>query len=222
VPAGRVDDGDRSAGENSGPWHGSGSSGVDLLEGGTGPSWWQTRWAALPLVGRRLLAVLGILVLVAAGAVWFREWAAERELRQRVELATSLGVWSSSTSPPGGTVGFFLLVRNDGARPVWVTAVDGAGERVRLRMSDDGDRRVGVGREIEVPVSVRLTCAAGDGPLGTGLSAEIAVRRQDGEAVAERVELRPAALVLDVAASLCRVRPDLRDHELSGPALRTG
>jgi hypothetical protein len=221
VPAGRSEHGDRFLLEDAGP-EDDGTSGVDLIEGGPGPSWWRTRWTALPPVGRRLVALIAILVLLGVGLVWFRDWSAQRELRQRVELATSLGVWSSSTSPPGGAVGFFLLVRNDGVRPVWVAAVDGAGDRVRLRMRDDGDRRVGVGREIEVPVSVRLTCAAGDGPPRPALSADITVRREDGDSVTERTELRPASVVLDVAASLCLVRPELRDHELSGPVLRTG
>ena len=204
----------------AGPSSDAGTTGVDLIEGGPAPSRWRTRWAALPLAGRRLLALLVVLVLLGAGAVWFRDWSAERELRQHVDLTTSLGVWSSSTSPPGGEVGFFLLVRNDGVRPVWVTAVDAAGEGVRLRMRDDGERRVGAGREIEVPVSVRLTCAAGDDAPRPGLSADITVRREDGDSVTRRADLLPAALVLDVAASLCLVRPDLRDHELSGPVLR--
>jgi hypothetical protein len=34
------------------------------------------------------------------------------------------------------------------------------------------------------------------------------------------VELEPAFLVRDVAATLCAVRPDLSDHELSGRVLR--
>ena len=50
----------------------------------------------------------------------------------------------------------------------------------------------------------------------------IGVRREDGGTTTRRVELSPASLVLDVAATLCDARPELRDHELSGPVLRTG
>jgi hypothetical protein len=220
VPAGRSEHGDRSALDDAGPWYDPPEPGVEFLEGGPGPSRWRTRWAGLPTGARRLLVLLAVLVVLGAGGLRLRDWSAERELRQRVELATSFGVWSSSTSPPGGAVGFFLLVRNDGARPVWITGVDGEGDRVRLRMRVDGQRLVEAGREIEVPMSVRLTCDAGDEPSGSGLSAAITVRREDGASVTRRTELRPAAPVLDVAASLCQVRPDLRDHELSGPVIR--
>ncbi len=54
------------------------------------------------------------------------------------------------------------------------------------------------------------------------MTAEIGVRRQDGGSTTRQVVLEPAFLVLDVAATLCAVRPDLRDHELSGPVLRGG
>jgi len=46
------------------------------------------------------------------------------------------------------------------------------------------------------------------------------VRRQDGGRVAARVEVRSGMLLLDVAATLCDVRPELRGYELSGPIAR--
>jgi hypothetical protein len=113
-------------------------------------------------------------------------------------------------------VRFFVLLRNAGPRPVTVTALDGVGEGLRLRILDETDRPVPAGAEVEIPLSVRVTCPAGSG----GLTAEVRVRRQDGGAAVRRLGLEPARLLLDVAATVCSVRPDLRDHELSGPVLR--
>jgi hypothetical protein len=200
------------------PWRGD----VDVLEGGLEPSPWRRRWTAFPGAGRRLVAALGVLLLIGAVVVWSRERAADRERAQRVDLATSLGVWSSSTSPPGGQVGFFVLVRNDGERAVSVTSVSGVGDGLLLRMRDEGERAVPAGAEVDIPMSVRLSCAAGAPTTAAALPAEIGVRRQDGGATTRQVELEPAVLVLDVAATLCAVRPALRDHELSGPVLRGG
>jgi hypothetical protein len=100
-----------------------------------------------------------------------------------------------------------------------VAATDGG---LRVRMQDDGDRRVDPAQEIEIPVSARLSCGADLDADRGGLPAVIGVRREDGGATSRRVELQPAALLLDVARTLCAVRPDLRDLELSGPVLRTG
>ena len=122
--------------------------------------------------------------------------------------------------PAGGRGALLLLVRNDGALPVAVTSVDAADAGLRLRMQDEGERRIPPGREVEIPLSVRLTCVPGAGAARPSLDAEIGVRREDGGATSRPADLRPASLVLDVAATLCGVRPDLRDHELSGPVLR--
>jgi hypothetical protein len=191
---------------------------ADLLENVPEPFWWQRRWAGLSARGRRLVAAATVLVLLAAGAWWLRDRAVDQELRERVVLAASLGVWSSSTTPLGGAVGFVVVVRNEGLLPVAVTSVEGSGELVRLRMRSPGTRPVPAGGEIEIPLSVRVTCAAEPAPAT--LQAEIGVRREDGGSVTRRTELRPASLVSDVAATLCAVRPGLRDHELSGPVLR--
>jgi hypothetical protein len=172
-------------------------------------------------MGRGLVAGLAVLVLIGGGALFVRNWSAEREVRQAVELTTTFGIVSSSTTPPGGEVRFFVLIRNDGALPMVVTSVEAADEGLRLRMRDEGDRRIPPGKEIEVPLSVLLTCVPGAGAARPSLDAEIGVRREDGGAVSRPAELRPASLVLDVAATLCRVRPDRRDHELSGPVLQS-
>ena len=195
---------------------------VEVLEGGTGPSWWRSRWAALPRAGRRLVVSVAVLVLLGGGVAEFRSWSAERDLRRAVELTTALDVVSSSTSPPGGEVRYFVRIRNDGVRPISVTAVAGANGGLRLRMADPGDRRVDPGAEVEIPLSVRLSCGGDLDAARRGLPAQVGVRREDGGSTTRRFVLQPAALLTDVARTLCAVRPDLRDHELSGPVLRTG
>jgi hypothetical protein len=101
---------------------------------------------------------------------------------------------------------------------VSVTAVEGKTERLRLRMRDDADRTLDPGTETAIPLSVRLSCLPG--AAETGLPAEILLRREDGGSATRRTDLRPTAPLLDVVSTLCAVRPDLRDHEISGPILR--
>jgi hypothetical protein len=185
----------------------------DVIESGPG----------VPRGCSRLLIALGTLVLLAAGGVWFRGWAAERELRHVVELTVTFGLVSSSTSPPGGSVLYFLGVRNDGPRPLSVTSVDASSGGLRIRMRDAGRRRIDVGgEEVDIPLSVRVTCSGGIDVDRRSLPASIGVRREDGGTTTRRVALGPAAVVLDVAATLCDVQPGLRAHELSGPVLRRG
>ena len=218
VPAPRSDTPDQG---ERGP---AASSGIGVLEGRSGPSWWERRWAALPRRWRRAVAAVVVLVLVAGGVVLARGWVAQRALRQQVLITTSLEVESSSTSPPGGRVEYDVAVRNDGAHPVRVTSLEASTDWLRLRMRDDGDRLVDAGGEVRIPVSVLLTCGPGAGRAAdlraTDLRAEVRLRREDGGSTARRVDLRGAALVLDVAATLCRVRPGLRGYELSGPTVR--
>jgi hypothetical protein len=189
----------------------------ELLESGNTRAR-RERWAALSRATRRLVVVLGVLCVVAAGLAWFRNWSAERELRNRVALTTALSISSSSTTPPGGQVGYYVVVRNEGRRRVSVTAVEGTTDRLRLRMRDDAARPVDPGTETAIPLSVLLSCVPGAGE--EQLPVEISLRREDGGAVTRRVDLRPTAPLLDVVTTLCGVRPDLRDHEISGPVLR--
>ena len=193
----------------------------DLIEGGLEPPRWHRRWRALP-VAVRLVAV-GAVVLLAAGAAgsWVRDRAAERAVAQRVDVTASLGVWSSSTAPLGGQVSYFVVVRNDGARPVWVTAVEASADGLRLSGRDGTDLRVGADDEAAVPLSVRLTCSRYVGGAGgdDALQAGITVRRVDGESVVRQVRLRSDDLLLRVATSLCTVKPDVADREISGPIL---
>jgi hypothetical protein len=198
-------------GDHEGVSHGAEQ--VDVLENGTGPRWWET----VPLPVRRAGAVLVVVLLVVAGILWVRDRAADRERAERIDLVTSLALESSSTSPPGGRVSYFVVVRNEGLRPVSVTGIGGGADGLRLRMRDDAEPMIPVGGELSIPLSIRLTCAdTASGPL----TAELAIRRADGGPASREVDLEPASLVLDVAGTLCAVRPDLRDHELSGPVLR--
>jgi hypothetical protein len=167
-----------------------------------------------------MIAAVVVVGLLGAGLAWYRDRAAERELAERVELTTSLGVSSSSTTPPGGEVGYFVVVRNEGPRPVVVTAVEGTTDRFRLSMRYDHQPRLDPGTLNAIALSVRITCRPGRSPAE--LPVAIRVRREDGGTAVRRVDLQPAALVGDVARTLCAVRPGLRDHELSGPTLRPG
>jgi hypothetical protein len=191
-------------------------AGVELLEGGPRPSW----WGRLPRRVRGPAAAVALVLVVGAGVLWLRDEAAERALARQVDLAASLGVWSSSSAPDGGRISYFVTVRNLGPRPLSVTGVEGTADGLHLRMRGEPLPPVGAGRDVGVPVSVRLSCA---GPVEEdALTAEVAVRRQDGGAAVRRVPLESASLVLDLAASLCTFQPDLRDRELSGPVLDLG
>jgi hypothetical protein len=191
-----------------------------VLEYQPEPFWWQRRWRALPQRWRRLVATLAVLGVLAAGTVQVHSWVVARELAHRVVLATSLGVWTSSTARPYGYVSYFVAVRNDGTQPLSVTAVETSTDRLRLRMRSDAPRRVEAGQEIQILVSVRLTCAATD-TGSPALPGQVSVRRDDGGSAVKRVDLQPSALILDTANTLCAVRPALVDHEISGPVTGT-
>ena len=198
-------------------WDPDGLPPGDLIEDGVRPSRLRRRWTALPGRTRALVVALVAALALGAAGVQLRGWLAEREQARRVELSASIGVLSDSTTPPGGQVSFFLVVRNEGARPVWVTAVEGSAAGLVLRTTDEVDQRVPPGDEAAVPVSARLTCAGYHG--GEGLTADVAVRRQDGGSLTRTVRPDPAALLLDVASTVCAVQPGARDRELSGPVL---
>jgi len=191
---------------------------AELLESGPEPVRLRSRWAALPRSGRVLVVSLVVVLLLGAGLGWLRERSAERELARRISLTTSLEISSSSTTPPGGEVGYFVVVHNRGPRRVSVTAVAGETGRLRLGMRDDAARPLDPGTGTAIALSVRLSCLPG--AAETSLPVEIRLRREDGGSATRRVDLRPTAPLLDVVSTLCAVRPDLRDHEISGPVLR--
>jgi hypothetical protein len=194
-----------------------GASDGDLLEGGLRPPWWRRAWRALPRWARLLGVVLVAAVALGVVGLELRERAAERALTRQVDLGASMSLSSLSTTPPGGQVSFYVVVRNDGPLPVRITGLEGSASGLRLRMQDDVERQVSPDGETAVPVSVRLTCADYDG--GDDLTTAIAVRRADGGATTRRVRPDPAVLLLDVATTLCGSLPGLRDQEISGPVL---
>lgn len=190
----------------------------DVLEDGRGPAV-PPRWTGLPPAVRRAVVALLVLALLGAGVLWLRDQARERELGRRVALAFSLGVQSSSTSPPGGSLTFFVAVRNEGDRPVWIESLTAGDGGLRVRLRENGARRVDPAQELAVPLSALLSCRSGGlVPGRSELPAEVTVRREDGGSTVRRPDLE-GALLLDVAATACRVRPDLVDEELSGPVL---
>ena len=143
----------------------------------------------------------------------------ERELRQRVVLASSIGVWSSSSSPPGGSVHYFLLVRNDGPRPVSIESLEASAGGLRLRLRSSAGHRLAAEAEIALPLSVRLTCGGPGTAPRTRLDPQLTVRNEDGQSVVRTVQPGAVRSLVGAVDALCRVRPALVDHELSGPVL---
>ena len=200
------------------------SDGAEVLDGSAAGRW-ERWWLSLPVRRRRRTTVLAaglvVVLLAVAGAVQVTAWLDEREDRRAVSLAASLGVWTSSSSPPGGYVTYYLEIRNSGASPLEVVSVTASDERLRLRSSGDGVRQLGAGHEIQVPVSALLTCSSGSVEPDLGLQIQVDVRSGDGRVTRQHPVLPDAGLLLDPAETLCQVRPTLVDYELSGPVLRS-
>lgn len=203
---------------------------VDGSRGSEG-SWWERRWLAVPAGRRRLVSRVSlatlVVVLAATGVVGVQRWVDERAQRQLVSLRASLGVWTTSTSPTGGQVVYYVAIRNAGSAPLDVTSVQASDGRLRLSARDADPRSLDAGREILVPMSALLTCSPasssafreGDGDAG-GLRVDLRVQRADGALSLQQMSLDDATLILDVADTLCSVRPELRGYELSGPVVR--
>ncbi len=198
--------------------------GVEILQT-RDPGWSRSRWAALPERSRRAvaagIAVALTLVLGLTGVVQARQWLAERDRDALITLVVTLGVRTSSTPPPSGYVNYYVAVRNAGTQTLEVTSLQASGDRLRLRSRGDDPRRLDAGAEILVPVSALLTCTPRSEAGADRLRVEVGVRRENGARARERLPM-DAALILDTAQTLCSVRPNLHDHELSGPVLATG
>ena len=196
---------------------------AEVLGAGTTPRWgpW---WSSLPTRRRRAVAVAAVTVLAiasgAAGAAQLADWLGARERREVVVLTTSLGVWASSTTPPGGQVTYYLSIRNGGEVPLDVTDVRARTDHVVLRARDPLARRVAPGEVTLLPLSVLLTCAPDAGSSGDALRVQVDVRRTDGSTTSRFPVLGGTDPVLSAADTLCEVRPGLVAYELSGPVLR--
>ncbi len=216
------DHGDSRAPDDVSPGAGEDSHAPAEVLGGYATPRWERWWLSVS-AGRRRAARLGtatvvVVALAATGAVELHGWMDEQDRRRIVSLAVSIGVWTSSSSPPGGHVTYYLAIRNSGVAPLEVMSVAASGDRLRLRSRDDDARRLEAGREILVPMSALLTCSSRT--ADAGLQVRIDVRRGDGSVARQLPALPDASLVLDPAETLCEVRPALVDYELSGPVLR--
>ena len=210
---------------------GRGGAGGDVVQSGSEPSAWERRWRALPPAWRQRLTAGAVVAVtgcaLVAGGAQAREWLADRSERQRVSLSTSVVVSSSSTTPRGGHVSYFVEIHNAGSLPLGVASVRAEAPDLQVSARDGRPRQVPAGGDVLVPLSVLLTCPPA-GPAGArdgGLPAaevdmELEVDRADGERTRQRLPLLRFTLISNVAGTLCTVRPDLRDYELSGPLVR--
>jgi hypothetical protein len=165
------------------PAHGQGPGG-ETLQGDAPP----------PRRGRRVATgALAVTVGAAsAGLVLGRERLAERDAREPVSLSAALGVRTSSTSPPGGRVDFFVSLRNAGRQPLRVTALEAGGEGLLLRGRLENARSLPAGQEIRVPLSVLLDCDEAESWADPARwVADVHVRRGDGSQAARRTRACP-------------------------------
>jgi FlaG/FlaF family flagellin (archaellin) len=164
---------------------------------------------------RRLVVAVAVVLAVAVAVGLLTR----QRLADRVVLAASLEVATTATSPPGGAVRWSVAVRNDGARPVRVTSLATSADGIVLSSRATPGDPVGPGQQVDVPVSIRLTCGSGSAARPAGLVTAVRIRTPDGRAATRRVPLGSAGSLLDVVDTLCSVRPELRGQELSGPVV---
>ncbi len=148
----------------------------------------------------RVTALACAFGLAAGGLVQLRAWQADRERREFVSLDAAIGVWSSSSTPPGGQVTYYVALRNASLEPLEVTSVAASNSQLRLRARD--------------------VVAGPDGGPGA-LRLQVGVHREGVRLDPQLPLVRDSALLLEAAHTLCGVRPTLTDHELSGPVLQT-
>jgi hypothetical protein len=188
----------------------------------------RARWSALPRRRRAAVAVpAAVLVAVLTAGVAVRQgqhWLAERSRRDDVALTATTGVWASSTTPVGGSIDFFVSVRNTGPRRVRIESVDSRESRMTVRSRRNLHYEVLPGTAVDVPVSVRLDCAGtglvpGPGDEAGPLRATIAADPLSGRRRTVHAPLARSPLLTHVADTLCAIRPGLRGKELSGPVV---
>lgn len=183
------------------------------------------RWSGLPR-GLRATVAAAVAIAITFAVVPFgldrtRSWLTERALRDRVLIVAEIDASSSSSSPPGGRVDYYLSIRNDGPRRLRVTEVRlDQPDRLRAVIRDVGSELVQPGGSLLLPLSVALDCAAAS-PTGRGASMGVQIlvvpasgRRHHVDAAVPR-----AGPLGAVADTLCAVTPGVRVKELSGPVL---
>ena len=198
-------------------------AGAEEIAGGAEHGWPPETWTDLPRPWRRAV-VLGLVLAVSAAVVpptvaAARSWWVERDLRDQLAVSAELGVSSSSSSPAGGRVDYYAVLRNDGPRAASFEEVTIAEARLRVRGSSRlAAAPVRAGGELFVPLSVDLDCSRPE-----------AIRRADtvrgavravaasGRRVTLDVRFSRAGPLTDVADTLCRLDPARRIPEMSGP-----
>jgi hypothetical protein len=190
------------------------------LTSGPGSDGWSRRllrWYRA-VAARRLLLLAVLVIAVLASQV--RGWLVERGLRDEVSVAGTVRLYAASMTPVGGSVNFTVAVHNTGPRTVRITGVDVSQPRLRVRGTDGSALRLAPEDTGEVAVSVRLDCTQGDPFVpNEGLRATIDAIPLSGRRHRIDVSLERASLITNVANTMCRVRPDHQDAELSGPIL---
>lgn len=194
-------------------------SDVDLI--GSAPTLGERlrlRWSALPPLHRAAIAALVGLPLAVVAADGGHDWLAERSRRDTVSLTATAGYWSSSTSPPGGRINFFVTVHNTGPRPIRIDSLRTAAERLTIRSPIGLRYQVLPAASVNVPVSIRLDCAATQVPArADDFRTTVAADPLNGRRHTLATPLGRAALFTHLADNLCRIRPDLHDQEMSDP-----
>jgi hypothetical protein len=210
---------------------------------GEGPSWLSDRWSQLSPRRRRVIGVVGALVVAAPtvviGIERVRDWQTERTLRDEVVVAAELEVLASSTSPAGGSVWFSVVLRNDGHRPVQFVDLRGVAPGLTVTVPAQRLQRLRrvmplePGDSAQVTVSARLDCTAGSSATGSAATGSSATAAEDSPSMTAQVTAVPlsgrrrtvdvpvanANLLTDVAATTCRFRPTASGVELSGPVV---
>ena len=198
----------------------------DVLEGPP-PMFRRLRaiWSRLPRLWRVVVATATIvavgLTTVLFGVTRVGEWLIEQGVRDEVAIEAAIEVSSSSSSPAGGRVDYYVVIRNAGPRPVRIDGVEivDAGFQITnkraLRQQD-----LQPGGLLFAALSVHLDCARSDVVAEQDvLSGLIAVRPTSGRWRRVEAPFTQAAPLVNMAATMCALNPDLRSGELSGPVL---
>jgi len=138
----------------------------------------------------------------------------ERRLRDEVALTAAIDIYASSTSPTGGRVDFYVVLHNDGSRRVQIARLAAEAGGLRLRSAGVLPQVLDGGSAVRVPLSVRLDCTRERLDV---LRAAVSASPGSGRRRAVTVTLGASQLITDIADSLCSVKPELADQELSGP-----
>lgn len=196
---------------------------TDLLESGPEPgvgsrlgSTWMfaSRRQRMVGVGALLLLILPTVTVVIV--LKTRAWLNERSLRDQVSVTATIDVAVSSTTPLGGRIDYFVVVRNVGRRAVRISGLAHTDARLHIRSRDFATILLAPGSTVDIPISVRLDCTGP--PIGTAvLLGTVAATPASGRAQDVPTSLDRSLLLTDVAQTLCEVRPELTDRELSGP-----